>query len=70
MDEFPNLMEHPNANANANTNPNSNAYDQDKEKDTTNLDRKDGKVCIICLNEIENGKMLNCGHVFHLHCIK
>ena len=27
-------------------------------------------ICNICLNEIEKGKYLNCGHVFHLKCIK
>ena len=26
--------------------------------------------CNICLSEIEKGKYLNCGHVFHLRCIK
>jgi E3 ubiquitin-protein ligase synoviolin len=27
-------------------------------------------VCIICLCEIEKGKYLNCGHIFHLECIQ
>jgi len=27
-------------------------------------------ICNICLSEIEKGKYLNCGHVFHLKCIK
>lgn len=27
-------------------------------------------ICNICLDEIKVGKMLNCGHVFHLRCIK
>ena len=27
-------------------------------------------VCIICLGEIEKGKYLNCGHIFHLECIQ
>ena len=27
-------------------------------------------VCIICLGEIEKGKYLNCGHIFHLDCIQ
>ena len=27
-------------------------------------------ICNICLNEIEKGKYLNCGHIFHLKCIK
>jgi hypothetical protein len=27
-------------------------------------------ICNICLCEIERGKYLNCGHIFHLKCIK
>ena len=26
--------------------------------------------CIICLSEVEKGKYLNCGHIFHFNCIK
>lgn len=27
-------------------------------------------TCIICLNDMESGKMLECKHVFHLKCLK
>jgi len=27
-------------------------------------------ICNICLDEIKIGKILNCGHKFHLRCIK
>lgn len=27
-------------------------------------------ICNICLDEIKIGKKLNCGHIFHLRCIK
>lgn len=27
-------------------------------------------ICNICLDEIKVGKLLNCGHIFHLRCIK
>ena len=27
-------------------------------------------ICNICLYEIENGKYLSCGHIFHIKCIK
>lgn len=28
------------------------------------------EICNICLDEIKLGKKLNCGHMFHLRCIK
>jgi hypothetical protein len=28
------------------------------------------KICNICLSTIEVGKMLHCGHIFHLSCLK
>lgn len=44
--------------------PNLTKEEIDKlKKDNINL-------CNICLCEIEKGKYLNCGHVFHLKCIK
>ena len=44
--------------------PNLTKEEIDKlKKDKINL-------CNICLCEIEKGKYLNCGHVFHLKCIK
>ena len=27
-------------------------------------------ICNICLYEVENGKYLSCGHIFHIKCIK
>lgn len=27
-------------------------------------------TCIICLDEIKKAKKLNCGHVFHLNCLR
>ena len=34
------------------------------------LKKEKMNLCNICLCEIEKGKYLNCGHVFHLKCIK
>ena len=35
-----------------------------------NSQENNNKICIICLNEIESGKLLACSHIFHLNCIK
>ena len=28
------------------------------------------RTCIVCRDEMESGKKLPCGHIFHLHCIR
>lgn len=33
-------------------------------------DQNQNVICNICLDEIKIGKKLNCGHIFHLRCIK
>ena len=40
--------------------------DEEKER----IVKDNIQVCNICLDKIDNGKYLNCGHVFHLKCIK
>ncbi len=40
------------------------------EEEKDKVRKENGSECNICLNEIEKGKYLNCGHVFHLKCIK
>ena len=34
-----------------------------------NLDESN-KICLICFNDITNGKILDCGHAYHYNCIK
>jgi len=36
----------------------------------TTEDKKEEITCYICFEELKVGKKLNCGHVFHLRCIK
>jgi hypothetical protein len=33
-------------------------------------DTEDKQLCNICLDEIKVGKMLICGHIFHLRCLR
>ena len=40
------------------------------EKDIKNFNKDIINNCIICFCEIEKGKYLNCGHIFHYNCIK
>ena len=28
------------------------------------------EICLICLGEVENGKKIECGHVFHTSCLR
>jgi hypothetical protein len=37
---------------------------------STSEEKKEEITCYICFDELNVGKRLNCGHVFHLHCIK
>ncbi|CAD8166699.1 unnamed protein product [Paramecium pentaurelia] len=41
----------------------------DKIQDVEKIDSPDS-TCLICLNELENGKQLSCGHVYHKSCLK
>ena len=40
------------------------------EEEKNKIKQEKMNFCGICLYEIEKGKYLNCGHVFHLKCIK
>ena len=40
------------------------------EEEIKKIKQEKINYCNICLSEIEKGKYLNCGHVFHLKCIK
>ena len=40
------------------------------EKELNSIRKNEINICIICLCEIETGKYLNCGHIFHLNCIQ
>ena len=40
------------------------------EEEINKIRNNNINVCIICLCEIEKGKYLNCGHIFHLNCIQ
>ena len=40
------------------------------EEEINQIKKEKINKCIICFSEIEKGKYLNCGHVFHLNCIK
>ena len=40
------------------------------EEEIEKIKKEKINICNICLSEIEKGKYLNCGHVFHLKCIK
>ena len=40
------------------------------EEEIDKIKKEKINICNICLGEIEKGKYLNCGHVFHLKCIK
>ena len=40
------------------------------EEDIKNIKKYKINNCIICFCEIEKGKYLNCGHIFHYNCIK
>jgi hypothetical protein len=42
---------------------------QEKERNKI-VDKNNEVICNICLDDIKTGKMLNCGHIFHLRCIK
>ncbi|CAD8075110.1 unnamed protein product [Paramecium sonneborni] len=41
----------------------------DKIQDVDKIESHDS-TCLICLNELENGKQLSCGHVYHKSCLK
>ncbi len=41
----------------------------ENENISENEDNK-SVTCNICLDKITSGKILNCGHIFHLRCIK
>ena len=45
---------------------NSDMTEEEKEK----IKQEKINICNICLGEIVRGKYLNCGHVFHVKCIK
>ncbi|CAK79329.1 unnamed protein product (macronuclear) [Paramecium tetraurelia] len=38
-------------------------------QDVEKIDSHDS-TCLICLNELENGKKLSCGHIYHKSCLK
>ncbi|CAD8176315.1 unnamed protein product [Paramecium octaurelia] len=38
-------------------------------QDVEKIDSHDS-TCLICLNELENGKSLSCGHIYHKSCLK
>ena len=40
------------------------------EEEIKKIKKEKINKCIICFSEIEKGKYLNCGHIFHLNCIK
>lgn len=40
------------------------------EEEINKIKQEKINICNICLSEIEKGKYLNCGHVFHIKCIK
>jgi len=40
------------------------------EEEFNKIRENNVNVCIICLCEVEKGKYLNCGHIFHLDCIQ
>ena len=40
------------------------------EEDIKRIKKEKINNCIICFYEIEKGKYLNCGHIFHYNCIK
>ena len=40
------------------------------EEEFNKIRKNNINECIICLCEIEKGKYLNCGHIFHLNCIQ
>ena len=40
------------------------------EEEINKIKQEKINPCNICLSEIEKGKYLNCGHVFHVKCIK
>lgn len=37
-----------------------------EEKDLIEID----STCLICLNEMQTGKKISCGHIFHYNCLK
>ena len=41
-----------------------------EEEEFNKIRENNINVCIICLCEVEKGKYLNCGHIFHLDCIQ
>lgn len=43
---------------------------KDVEGENPDIKKSNLIICNICLDEIKLGKMLNCGHIFHLRCIK
>ena len=45
---------------------NPNISEEEKEKIRNEL----SVICNICLYEVDNGKYLSCGHIFHIKCIK
>ena len=40
------------------------------EEEVNKIRQEKVNICNICLTEIEKGKYLNCGHAFHLKCLK
>ncbi|CAD8164913.1 unnamed protein product [Paramecium pentaurelia] len=41
----------------------------EKIQDVEKIESHDS-TCLICLNELENGKQLSCGHIYHKSCLK
>ena len=44
-----------------------------KQREYTIDDMFGNEICIICLNEISSNqkrKVLDCGHIYHKHCIQ
>ena len=61
-----NLIDYENKILNKINKEKNNLTEEEKEK----IKNEQSKICNICLSEIEKGKYLNCGHIFHLKCIK
>ena len=40
------------------------------EEEISIIRKNNINVCIICLGEVEKGKYLNCGHIFHINCLE
>jgi hypothetical protein len=40
------------------------------EEEINKIRKNNINVCTICLGEVETGKYLNCGHIFHINCLE